>query len=197
MKIYEDGKKYKAKVAGVWNVFLSEWIGKEYDYLLITANDVEHDPMCVDFLVRCAEDNPNAGIITTRVTRDIEHFKKHFGQYEYTSKLTKNEPLDPATFLIRRGVIEKVGIADEQFPVEFVERDLIYRAKLAGYDCIQPDIILEYHPPISGTVGNDPLRLESAYNRYVAKWGGDANSEKFTHPYNDLSLDYTYHEREN
>lgn len=194
-KVYEDGNKYETKVAGVWNNFFRQWVGKEYDYLMITASDVEHDPECIDYLVRCAEENPNAGIVSCKVTRDYDEFKKYFGQYKYTSQLTLREPKDPATFLLRKGVIEKIGFADEIFPAEFVERDLIYRAKLAGFDWVQPDIVLEYHPPYSGTLGNDNARLERAYKKYLSKWGGDGNAEVFLSPYNDLNLDFTYCEK--
>lgn len=195
LKIYEDGNKYQTKVAGVWNAFFKKMVGTEYDYLLITANDVEHDCKMVDFLVRCAEENQKAGIISCKVTRDYDKFKDEYGQHVYTSELTTHKPKDPATFLLRKGVIEKIGFADEQFPGAFVERDLIYRAKLAGYDWIQPDIELEYHPPFSGTLGNDDMELDKAYQRYLAKWGGDANMERYLHPYNDLSLPITYCEK--
>jgi len=195
LKVYEDGRRYETKVAGVWNHFFRQWMGKEYDYLLITANDVEHDPMMVDFLVRCAEENPKGGAISCKVTRDYEGFKKNFGQRSYTERLTTHKPKDPATFLLRKGVLEAVGYADEQFPCEFVERDFLYRARVCGFEWIQPDMELEYHPPYSGTIGNDAERLDRAYKRYIQKWGGDANEEKFLHPYNDLTLPITYCEK--
>jgi len=196
LKITEDYKKYKNKVAAVWNVFLKDKVGTEYDYLLITANDVEHDPKCIDFMVRCAQDNPKAGIISCKVTRDYSEFKKKKGKRRYTKTLTENEPKDPATFLMPWGVIEDIGFADEQFPCEFVERDLIYRAKLAGYDWIQPDVVLEYHPPYSGTIGNPIERLQIAYQKYVRKFGGDANFEIFKYPYNDINLSYFHNEED-
>jgi len=191
LELEEDNKPYKTKVAGVWNAFLDKWRGKEYDYLLITANDTQADPMAIDWMVKCAENNPNAGMITGKVTRDIEEFKKNFGQREWTDELTRGL-LDPACFLLRKGVIEKVGRLDEYFPCEFIERDLIYRLKLAGYDVIQPDIVLWYHPPYSGTIGNDQQRLMKALRKYRIKWGGDANRESYRFPFNDMSLSYTH-----
>ena len=190
-KLTIDTNKYPTKVAGVWNVFLDQWRGKEFDYLLITANDTIADPLAIDYMVRCAEENPNAAIITGKVTRSKDDFKKYFGQYKYTSRLTKGF-IDPACFLIRKGVIERIGRIDEEFPCEFVERDYINRCKLAGYDVIQPDIHLWYHPPYAGTIGNDQDRLQLALRKYLQKWGGDATIEKFGHPYNDVSLDFTY-----
>lgn len=195
LRVYEDGNKYTNAVAQVWNVFFDRWRGQEYDYLLVTANDVEHDPLMVDFMIRCMDENSSSGIVSCKVTRDIEVFKKGFGQQEYTKSLTSHEKKDPATFLLRKGVIEKVGRVDETFPCEFVERDYLYRCRLAGYDWIQPDVVLSYHPPFAGTIGNDISRLNKSLIRYKLKWGGDADNEVFTNPYNDLSLDYTYAEQ--
>lgn len=189
--IHTDRKPYETAVAGVWNAFLDIWRNGDYDYLMITANDVEHDPSAIDFMVKCLEDNPSAGVVSIKVTRDVEEFKRGFGQQEYTKKLTRGLK-DPATFMFRKGVIEKVGRIDEEFPIEFVERDYLYRCRLAGFDWIQPDIILSYHPPKSGTVGNDVDRLNTAYRRYVSKWGGDADQERFRFPYNDFNLNYTH-----
>jgi len=194
LHVYEDGKKYETKVAGVWNAFFKQWVGKEYDYLLITANDVEHDPKMVDFMVRCAKEYPMS-IVSCKCIRDHEEFKRGYGQQLYTPELTTHKPKDPATFLLPRGVIEMIGFADEQFECEFVERDLLYRAKLAGYTWIQPDIVLQFHPPYSGTIGNDATRLDMAYKRYLMKWNGDANEERWTHPYGDLNLPISYVER--
>ena len=207
IEIIEDNKVYDTRVAGVWNAFLDKyrysdrrsddvWYGSpdEYDYLMITANDTIADPNAIDYMVKCAEENPNAAIITGKVDRNYNRFMKKSGKREYTSELTKGL-IDPACFLIRRGVIEKVGRIDDYFPVEFVERDYIHRCKLAGYDVVQPDVVLWYHPPFAGTIGNDDDRLRFYLRRYLSKWGGDANAEVYKYPFNDLSLDYTYCEK--
>ena len=192
VKLEVDTKKYDTAVGGVWNNFLSKWRGEEYDYLMITANDTEADPNAIDFMIRCLEENPQAGIVTGKVTRDHDEFKKSFGQLAYTEDLTTG-PIDPACFVIRKGVIEAVGEIDHTvFPREFVERDYIWRAKQLGFDTIQPDVVLWYHPPYAGTIGNDRSRLNAALKRYMRKSGGDANAEKYRYPYNDANLDFTF-----
>ena len=155
---------------------------------MITANDTQADLGAIDYMVRCAEEH-DAGMVTGKVVRDLDEFKKGYGR-EYTSELTTGL-IDPACFVLKKGVIEKVGRIDEAFKIEFVERDYIYRMKLAGYKVIQPDVVLWYHPPRSGTVGNDEERLRQAFRKYYAKWGGDANSEVFRYPMNDMSKDFT------
>ena len=191
IELTEDNKRYKTRVAGAWNALLDPWRGKDYDYLMIVASDTIADPNTIDFMVKCAEENPKAGIITGKVIRDLKQFKKMVGKRKYTPKLTSGL-IDPACLIIRKGVIEKVGKIDEEFPFEFVERDYIWRCKLAGYEIIQPDVILWYHPPFSGTIGNPQLRLQKALRKYIRKWGGDANSEVFKFPYNDMNLDFTF-----
>lgn len=189
--VYEDNLKYDKAVAGVWNAFLDIWRGKEYDYVLIVANDTIATPNGIDFMIKCAEENPESGLITGMVTRDLNEFKKKKGEWKYTSELTKGL-LDPACFLLRKGVIEKVGRIDEVFKKEFVERDFLYRCQLADYNVIQPDVITWYHPPYAGTIGNSTARLHRALRKYVQKWNGDANCEQWKYPYNDLSLTYKF-----
>lgn len=193
VKVEIDTKKYDTAVAGAWNAFFDKWRGEEYDYLMITANDTIADVNAIDYMIQCAQENPNAGIISGHVTRDKEQFKKNYGQAEYSGELTQGyHNMDPACFLLPKGVIEKIIKSDEMFPREFVERDLIYRIKLAGYDWVEPRETLWYHPPYSGTIGNPGERLQIALRKYVAKWGADAGQEKFRYPYNDFRLDYSF-----
>jgi len=194
IEVIEDNERYDTRVAGVWNKFLDAWRGKEYDYLMITANDTVADPNAIDYMVRCAEDNPDSALITGKVDRNYNRFMKKSSKRKYTKELTSGL-IDPACFLLRKGVIEDVGRIDEYLPVEFVERDYIYRCKLAGYDVIQPDVVLWYHPPYAGTIGNDDDRLRFYLRRYLSKWGGDANSETFRYPFNNMNLDYRYTEK--
>src|SRR5258708_3445998 len=201
IKLTQDNNKYETRVAGAWNALLNPWRGQDYDYLMIVASDTQADPLAIDYMVRCMEDNPKAGIVSGHVTRDLDDFKKNYGQYKYSGRLTQGyHSKDPACFLLRKGVIEKVGLIDEEFPMEFVERDFIRRIWLAGEvyheletcEWIEPEEILWYHPPFAGTNGNDDARLQKALRKYLLKWAGDAGEEKFTHPYNDLRLDYTF-----
>lgn len=193
VKVQVDNKRYELRVAGVWNAFFDEWRGKEYDYLMIMANDVQLDIQAIDFMVTALEANPDAGVSTCHVTRDIEEFETNYGQHDFDGTLTESyHKMDPACFMLRKGVIETVGRIDEQFPCEFVERDYWKRCLLAGFKWIEPAQTLCYHPPYSATIGNDDERLKKALKRYVDKWGGDANQERYNYPYNDMNLDYTF-----
>jgi hypothetical protein len=193
IKLKEDHNKYETKVAGVWNAFLDEWRGKDYEFLLITANDTILDPNLIDFGIETLNEHPKAGVCTFHVTRDLEEFKKGFGQSGRSGRLTKNYAnMDPANFMIRKGVIEKVGRVDEQFPCEFVERDFWRRCEEMGFKWIEPEEVLNYHPPYAGTIGNDVDRLQVALRKYVSKHGGDAGAETFDFPYNDSRLDWTF-----
>lgn len=195
LKVDLDTRKYDRKVAGVWNSFLDKWRGEDYDYLMIMANDTQLDPMAIDYSIETLEGHPEAGVCTLHVTRDLEAFKKGFGQYKRSGDLTSSyHSMDPANFIIRKGVIEEVGRIDETFPCEFVERDYWYRCNLSGHEWIEPKEVLNYHPSIAGTIGNDQQRLQRALRKYLLKWGGDAGREKWSHPYNNLNYDFTYAE---
>lgn len=198
VKVELDTKKYDSAVAGVWNAFFDKWRGKEYDYLMITANDTELDPLAIDYAVETLEEHLEAGVCTLHVTRDHDDFVKNFGQQKRSGELTQDySQMDPANFLIRKGVIETVGRIDEQYKCEFVERNYWWRCNLAakqGYPTkwIEPKEVLNYHPPYAGTIGNDNERLQKALRKYLQETGGDAGQERFDHPYNDLSLDLTF-----
>lgn len=193
VKLEEDNKRYESKVAGVWNAFLDKWRGQEYDYLMITANDTILDPLAIDYGVKTLEEHPEAGVCTLHVTRDLDEFKKNYGQYKRSGGLTQDyRNMDPANFIIRKGVIEKVGRIDDEFPCEFVERDFWRRCNKMGFEWIEPIEILNYHPPYAGTIGNDTARLQRALRKYISKHGGDAGQETYDFPYNDPSLDWTF-----
>jgi hypothetical protein len=189
INIHMDIKRYPDRVAGAWNNFFDKWRGKDYDYLFVVGNDTIADPKAIDYMIKCLEENPKAGVVCGKVERDLVKFKEGEGKQEYTSDLTTSTK-DPACFVIRKGIIEKVGRCDAYFPIEFVERDYLYRLELAGWSWIQPDIVLWYHPPRAATNGNDPHRFEQARRKYWGKWGGDP--EVYVFPFNDPSLDFTY-----
>lgn len=196
-----DTKRYEDRVAEAWNTFFDAWRGKEYDLLLIVASDMIADPNAIDYMANYLVTHEDAHVISGRVERDLKTFKKSFGQYTYSDTLHRGLK-DPACLMFKKGVIEKVGRVDQFFPMEFVERDYLYRCKLVGLNWVQLDTPLWYHPPLSGTIksqGTELLtrdkltrRLNEALRHYIVKWGGDADREQYTVPLNDLSLDYTY-----
>ena len=192
IQIIEDNNKYMYSVAEAWETFFSNFRFKKYDYLMITANDTEMDCNAIDYGIKYLESH-SAGVITFKVTRDHDDFKKNYGKIRYDGKLSRNySELDPACFILKKGVIEKVGRMDFTFPCEFCDRDYWYRSRLAGFEWVQLDEVLCYHPPFAGTIGNSDERLEKALRKYVVKWGGDAGQEVYKHPYNNLSNDYTF-----
>lgn len=194
IKVIEDRRRYETAVAGVWDNFIQEQLkNDDWDYILITANDTIADPNAIDYMVRFADENPKVGMVTGKVERNLEIFRSNFGSYEYTSNRSpRYQDLDPACFILRRQAIKQIGHIDQEFPREFVERDLIRRLNWAGWEVAQPDIVLWHHPPYAGTIGNDGARLQRALVKYIRKHGGDAGQEQYLYPYNDIGLDYTF-----
>ena len=75
IELFEDNKKYPDRVAQAWNKLINVWRGKDYDYLMIIASDTIADPDAIDYMVKCAEENPQAGMITGKVERNLKRFK--------------------------------------------------------------------------------------------------------------------------
>src|SRR5258706_15397488 len=46
-----------------WNEFLARWRGKDYDYLMLCANDTEAHPDALEYMIRWMEDNKDIGIM--------------------------------------------------------------------------------------------------------------------------------------
>jgi GT2 family glycosyltransferase len=175
-------------LAQKWNEWLDSYRGTYYDYLFVTANDVEHKEQSIDYLVDFAQQN-NIDVVSGSLGRNYEHFSE-IDDIVFSTDIA--DRMDTPAFLIKKGVIEKVGRVDEYFPLEFVERDYFYRAELAGFKVAGAKMKLHYHPDESVTVGYNNERFQKAFDRYVQKWGGDALKEQFTYPFNDMSLDFTY-----
>lgn len=191
IEFIEDGKKYEKAVAGAWNSLLKQVVGKDYDYLFILCNDGVFHKDILRYMVNF-QINTGFDIVTAKCERDWDKWSQ-IAKVELKDTIirTETEKKDPAIMMFRKGVLEKVGLADETFPREFVERDLLYRCRLAGFAWGQPNDVAMFHPPVSTTIGNDNKRLQRALWKYVLKWGGDADQERFYFPYNDINFDYS------
>jgi GT2 family glycosyltransferase len=124
---------------------------KKYDpdYIALVSNDVIiEDKKWLDKLVKVAESDEKIGLVGPkfvypdgRVQNAGIPFNNHLhgrGQTdkdgkEY-SKLEKMEAVVAVTVLIKRKVIDKIGIFDENFEGTFEDMDFALRAGRAGFD---------------------------------------------------------------
>ena len=186
-----DSRNCPGKLTQKWNDFCDEFRGTEYDYLVIIANDTLGREETFDHMVRFMEENQEVGIGEVKLNRNLESFLKAPVRYDpsYSVQIT-----DTSNFIIRRGVIEKIGRFNEaRFPFAFNERDYIYRAKLANVKVATIEMELFYHPEVSLTLENRG-DFYSYRQLYIQLWGGDWQDEVYATPFNSPDLDYTFSE---
>ncbi len=119
------------------------------DYIFLLNNDTEVKSNAIRKMVEFAESNKDAGIVGCKLlypNGKIQHAggwiriygMGHYGNTE-EDKGQYNEIIEPiyvtgAAFLIKRGVIDKIGLLDEGFSPFFREEvDFCFRARKAGY----------------------------------------------------------------
>src|SRR5690606_23014759 len=178
-------------LTGKWNDFINFYRGKDYDYLMICANDTIAHPNALEYMVRLMQDNSEIGILHPTMNRHIDDFNASLNQsIEYTPELTWN-PAETANMIVRKGVIETVGEFDLLFPHEYNERDYFHRARKLGIKLGTSPMKLFYHPPHSQ---EDPYRqgVSVAANNYRMKHGGDWERETFDYPFNNPDLSYVH-----
>jgi GT2 family glycosyltransferase len=119
------------------------------DYIFLLNNDTKLRKNAIKNLVEFAEKHKNAGIIGCKLvypTGRIQHAggwikpwgmghygnnEKDRGQY---NEVKETDYVTGAAFLIKREVIEKIGLLDEGFSPYFREEvDFCFRARKAGY----------------------------------------------------------------
>ena len=93
-----------------------------------------------------------------------------------------------AAFIINKSVFEKVGDFDEGFyPAYFEDNDYVYRMKLAKVAVSKKSELVPKNMKHSSSIAKDPalnknfLKLKK---RYIEKWGGEPEREKFKTPFN-------------
>lgn len=129
-----------------------EAVSEEYDYILKIDNDIVFSPECVNSMVALAESRQDIGLVggcefadskLTRVRTIGGYFINYFfkpyyplANQAYSKKHSARREIEFPTgscMLIKRSVIEKVGLFDENFFVYWDDFDYAYRSYLAGF----------------------------------------------------------------
>lgn len=140
------------------------------DYLLIANNDITFKSNFLDGIIRYMESNSEAGVVAgkililgtknviysvgqkwslkTGVVRNIGFGKVDRGEH---SKICEIDFVSGAAFVIRRSVLEKVGLFDEGYFLYFEEPDYCLRAKRAGYRSFLIPCSVAFHKSASST----------------------------------------------
>jgi len=143
-----------------------------YDYLLSLNNDIEVDPQMLTELVRLAESDATIGCVGPKTfyywdrerlwsTGGIIRFKESVtrergmgeidrGQYERDEEV---DYLNGCAMLMRRSLVEQVGVWDPIFNLAVEDADWCMRIKRAGFRCMYAHRAVLWHM-VSHTAGS-------------------------------------------
>ena len=134
------------------NIGIKIGLEKKADYILLLNNDTVADPSFLDELINAGESRKDVGILNPKIyyydNPDILWYaggrvsifrgipihlgyqKKDEGQYDDSCEVNF---ITGCAFLIKRDVIEKIGILDENLFIYSEDLDWCFRAFKAGY----------------------------------------------------------------
>ncbi len=140
------------------NVGMEEALRRGADYVLLLNNDTWVEPHCFQELIRAAEENPEIGILSPRICYysnpeliwydggkldNVNGFLRH--SHINSDRLTGSVDDRPmqldyvcgCAMLIRRQVIEQIGVLDQRFFMYWEDADYSLRAKHSGFGLLQ------------------------------------------------------------
>ena len=131
-----DNTKENRGFAGGNNIGIKQALEKGADYILFLNNDTVVEPSFLKELVKAGESNKKIGILGPiggkinwlytkgiHVTHNMKHITK------------ETDYITGACMLIKRKVIEKIGLMDEDYFLYCEDVDLCLRAQKAGFLC--------------------------------------------------------------
>jgi GT2 family glycosyltransferase len=145
--------------AGGNNVGIKYALEHGADYVMLLNNDAVAAPDFLSELVKVAESDPSFGIVGARIykygTNDIVFgggkINKWFtsGEHMNTQHATRNmqqvDYITGAAMLVKKEVIEKVGLMREEYFLYYEDVDWCIRARKAGYKCVLVPISHVWH----------------------------------------------------
>lgn len=146
------------------NLGIAFLLQRGVEYLLLLNDDAVVDENMLPELVRAAEDQPSAGmlgpLVYTLENREVllsaggivnqngqaRHLAIGQKQIDLRALTTELDFLSGCALMVKRSVIEQIGLLDDQFFAYFEEVDWCRRAKLAGYKIRLVPTARVYHP---------------------------------------------------
>lgn len=124
----------------------------------------------------------NDDVYWGRKEYEVANVIRDYDKWLYTN------PIDWSIFIICRKTFDRIGEFDEGFyPAYFEDNDYLYRLKLSGISEFKIPFLLPIIHRKSSTMEKDITIHEQFHKckeRYIQKWGGEPNQEKFKTPFN-------------
>jgi GT2 family glycosyltransferase len=149
--------------------------GAEYVWLL--NNDTTADPVALRAMVDVAEADPKVGAVGSAIysTAEPEHLQAWGGGYvnfwlgrsrHFLSAVSdeKIEFLTAASLLLRRPVLESLGLFDEGFFMYWEDADYCFRLRRAGWRLAVAGESRVWHKE-QGSIGKKSALLDTYFNR--------------------------------
>ncbi len=172
--------------AGGANVGIREALAGPYRYLLLLNNDTQVDPDALEHLRRTAEAHPRAGILSPlilypdreRIWFAGAHRRRWYPSITWPA-YRRRRRLPPQPFqteyvtgcamLLRRQVLEEVGLLDEAYFMYWEDLDLCERARRAGWQVwLVPTAVVLHH--VSTSTGEHAPRKWYYLARYLPRF---------------------------
>lgn len=148
------------------------------DYFLLLNNDTELPPNCLQTLIDCYQQQPNAGIVCPKIryfdhpqpiqyvgytplnpisarNHTIGQYQADVGQYNQT---TTTPYAHGAAMLVSRKVVEQVGLMPEIFFLYYEELDWSEQIRRAGYQIYVEPRATVFHKESVTTGKDSPLK---------------------------------------
>ncbi|MCW4005057.1 MAG: glycosyltransferase family 2 protein [Candidatus Bathyarchaeota archaeon] len=145
-------------------------------YILILNDDTAVRPNFLTELVNVAESNPHAGMLIPKVLcfEEPDKLYQAHGSFNYYLYMvhgrldTVDEPVEVdrvfgTAILVKRAVVDEVGLLDSQFFLYFEDFDWCYRATKAGYKLVYVPSATIYHK-VSKSFSGKPNPLVMYYS---------------------------------
>ncbi len=182
-------------LARAWNNGIRQALERKAEYIIVSNLDIQFHPLCIDNLIECAHQEPQALVWCPASWTDPRTF------LSARLKPAVQDGVSWSCFMIDRRFFEVVGEFDEGFiPAYLEDADMAYRLHLAGargITCLAALYLNYDRGTIKGIIDCDSsdvlafkqllfdLRSKITANdeRYVSKWGGRPGQERFTIPF--------------
>jgi GT2 family glycosyltransferase len=164
-------KQVNEGVAAGMNVGVARALEGDCDYLLILNNDIEVDPQMISELVNVGESERSVGCVGPKtfyygdrdrlwsaggmlqfresVTAERGMGEEDLGQYD---KVQEVDYVNGCAMLVKRSVMERVGLFDPTYFVGIEDADWCMRMKRRGYRCAYTPHAVLFHM-VSHTLG--------------------------------------------
>ena len=149
-------------MGAVNSIFELNDLSKDYDYVVVSNNDLIFKPDTINALIECMESSSNIGVLSPVIfnpqTNQYQVSGSNFdffrsGSYRRNSTSVIHKKIPGACMIIRTNILERVGIMNQNFYLYYGDREWQERVLDAGWDI---DVLNDTHVTHFGgrTIGN-------------------------------------------